>query len=279
MTKNSEAPFPFFLWGLVIVSSLAFFSSCTSTKPIPYFRGTIDTNIIQKLNVPEQVVQSGDILTITIYSDNPEATAIYNQAGNTVPIASTASGSAISKPITMQNAPSGTPTYLVDKDGYIFMHAIGRINVHGMTLNQISAKVTQEIKKLNVLINPYSVVRFSSFKITVLGEVKSPGVFAVPGEKVSVFEAIGMAGDITDFGVKDRVIIIREVDGSRVYKSVDLLSQAGLASSDYYLMQNDVILVQSDGKKPTARDTQRFQYITAAAAVASTIAIFITIFK
>ena len=279
MTKSSAYPLPLYIWILAIFPTFFFCSSCSSTKPIPYFKGTIDTGMIQKLAIPEQVVQPGDILSITIYSDNPEATAIFNQAGSTVPMSTASTSSAISKSVSTQNTSPGTPTYLVDKDGFIYLHAIGRINVKGMALTEISDKVVLAINKLGVLTNPYCVARFSNFKITVLGEVRSPGLYSIPGEKASLFEAIGLAGDITEFGLKDRVLIIREEDGNRVFKTVDLLNQSSLASMDFYLRQNDVVLVQSDGKKPTARDLQRFQYITAAAAIASTIAIFITIFK
>lgn len=279
MTKSSAYPLPLYIWILAIFPTFFFCSSCSSTKPIPYFKGTIDTNVVQKLDIPEQIVQPGDILSITIYSDNPEATAIFNQAGSTVPVSAPAANAAISKSISTQNAAPGTPTYLVDKEGFVFLHGIGKVNVRGLSLAQISDKIIAEIRKLGVLTNPYCVARFSNFKITVLGEVRSPGLYSVPGEKASLFEALGLAGDITEYGIKDRVLIIREEDGKRIFRTVDLLDQGSLLSTDYYLRQNDVIVVQSDGKKPTTRDMQRIQYITAGAAIASTIAIFITIFK
>jgi polysaccharide export outer membrane protein len=104
-------------------------------------------------------------------------------------------------------------------------------------------------------------------------------VFTLAGEKTSVLEAMGMAGDITDYGQKDRVTLIREVDGQRMFYKINLLDPQVMNSPQFYLRQNDVLLVQADKKKPTARDIQTLSYITVGATVVSSLAIFITLFK
>jgi polysaccharide export outer membrane protein len=123
------------------------------------------------------------------------------------------------------------------------------------------------------------VVRFNNFKVTVLGEVRSPGVFTVPGEQASVLEALGLAGDISEYGKKDKVMLIRESQGKRTYAILDLLDPAVFSSPNFYLRQNDVLVVEPDSRKPTAADIQTLQYITVAASVVSSIAILITLFR
>ena len=112
-----------------------------------------------------------------------------------------------------------------------------------------------------------------------LGEVRTPGVFNIPTERANVFEAIGLAGDISDYGLKDKVILVREDMGKRVYKQLDLTDPQVFNSPDFFLRQNDLIVVQSDTRKPTAVDQRNLTLITVAASLISTVAIFISIFK
>lgn len=253
-------------------------SGCFGSKPVSYFEnGVLDTARAEKVVIPEQTIQKGDILNIIIYSDNPEATAIYNQAGGSQVVSSIATSSAKSgSSAGTANAGGG---YLVDGDGNIILHAIGSIHAEGKTKSQLSNEIIERLNKLGVLSHPYCVIRFSNFKISVLGEVRSPGVFTLTGEKTSILEAMGMAGDITDYGQKDRVTLIREVDGQRTFHNINLLDPQVMNSPQYYLRQNDVLLVQADKKKPTARDVQTLTYITVGATVVSSLAIFITLFK
>lgn len=265
-----------FTFLLVLSVALA---SCFGSKPVSYFNGNLDTTKVDLVNIPDQIIQKGDLLSITIYSDNPEATAIYNQAGGTPAPAPATAG--VSRSITTNiagnsNASSG---YLVDNQGNIRMHQLGVIKAEGLTKEKLSAYITDQLNTLGVLQNPYCVIRHSNFKVTVLGEVKSPGVFTLPGEKASILEALGLAGDINDYGLKGKVILIRESEGKRTYSEVNLLDPATLQAEFFYLRQNDVILVQADKRKPTALDLQTLQYITVGATIVSSIAILLTLFK
>lgn len=253
------------------------FASCAGSKPVPYFSGgVIDTTQLQSFTIPEQRIQKGDILTITILSDNPEATAIYNQAGGAV----SAGKTNVAGEKGLGGAPVTAPNgYLVDNNGNIRLHAIGLLQVEGLTRLELENLIMSKITQLGVLSNPYCLIRFSNFKITILGEVKSPGVFTIPTEKASVLEAIGMAGDFTDYGLKDQVLLIRETSGKRAYININLTDPNIFTSPNFYLQQNDVLVVKPDTKKPTASDQLRLQYITLGLAVVSTAAIVITLFQ
>ena len=281
MSPIRQSPRALVPWGplfaLCLVVVVMAFTSCLSSKPVPYFMGELDTTKLNNVVIPEQLIQRGDILGITIFSDNPEATAIYNQASVSMgtpatlqPVKGVASGVQTSSP---------TGGYVVDRNGEIQMHALGKIRVEGMTKEQLTALINTRIADLGVLSHPYCVVRLNNFKITVLGEVRAPGVFTVPGEKASVLEALGLAGDVTDYGRKDKVMLIREDQGKRSYTTLNLLDPGIFTSPYFYLRQNDLLVVSPDSKKPTATDIQTLQYITVGATVVSSLAILISLFK
>jgi polysaccharide export outer membrane protein len=257
----------------LLVASL---SSCFGSRPVTYFNGQIDSAASNGVVIPDQQIQVGDILNITIFSDNADATAIYNQAGSA---AGSAGSASITKSLSTGPAASGGSSYLVDNDGNIRMHAIGVLHVAGLTKKDLTEQITQRLNGLQVLTNPYAVIRFNNFKITVLGEVRSPGVYTLPGEKASVLEVLGLAGDITDYGLKDKVMLIRENQSKRTFQTINLLDPAVFNSPNFYLRQNDVLVVQADRRKPTAFDQQSLQYILVGATVVSSIAIIISIFR
>jgi polysaccharide export outer membrane protein len=183
--------------------------------------------------------------------------------------------------IGMNSAPSSSVPngYLVDNNGNIRMHAIGQLHAEGLTKHELENTITSKLIQLGVLSNPYCIVRLSNFRITILGEVKSPGVFSIPTEKASILEAIGMAGDFTDFGLKDQVLLIREEGGQRSYKNVNLADPAIFTSANFYLQQNDVLVIKANPKKPTALDQRTLQYISLGLAAVSTAAIIISLLR
>jgi len=265
---------PCLRFAVILLSIVLGFSACFSSKPVPYFQGGLDTTQLQNVNIPDQLIQKGDILNIVIYSDNAEATAIFNQAAGAgaAPSAQGAKGNATT-------VPAGTGGYLVDNNGNIRLHAIGVLPVEGLTRQQLEELITQKLVQLGVLSNPYCVIRFNNFKIIVLGEVGSPGVYTIPTEKASVLEALGMAGDITMYGRKDMVMLIRENQGKRTYYNLNLTDPTIFSSPNFYLRQNDVLVVQADSKKSTPADQQTMMYITLGLTVVSTAAILITLFR
>ena len=251
----------------------AWLFSCNTSKPLQYFEAGVDTSQLDQIHVPDPVIKRGDLLSIMIYSDNPEATAIYNQASGTSNSMSAGTGMTIGAPSPTTTAPG----YMVDVNGNIRLHEIGTMQVEGLTKEQLSDQIVEKLKKIEVLKNPYCIIRFLNFKITVLGEVKNQGVFTLPGEKASIFEALGLAGDITSYGRKDNVILIREAAGKRSYAKLDISKQDVITSPYFYLQQNDVIIVAADKKKTTPADEQTLRYITVGATVVSSIAILLTL--
>lgn len=240
-------------------------------KDLLYLKnGNIDT--LPNLSVPikESKIQKDDILSIVVYSDNPDATALYNQGG-------IGSGA---RTTTDATTASKTTGYLVDQTGKINFYGVGRIEVAGMTRLQLMDTLTQRL--MPFLSNPYVDVRFLNARVTVLGEVQRPGVFNMPAEKISVLELIGMAGDITIYGRKDDVLIIREQNGKREFGHLDLRKTDIFQSPYFYLQQNDMVVISPSSKKPTATEQEnlrRLTMVTSLATLASTLAILISIFK
>jgi polysaccharide biosynthesis/export protein len=274
-TRNFKPAIPAFCIAIVLIGMVTGFSSCLTSRPVPYFQGGLDTTQYQDVRIPDQRIQKGDILSIVIYSDNAEATAIFNQAAG--------GGTVVASPQGVKgNAPTvagNTTGYLVDNNGNIRLHAIGVLPVEGLTRQQLEELVTQKLTSLGVLTNPYCIIRYNNFKIIVLGEVASPGVFTIPTEKASVLEALGMAGDITMYGKKDQVMLIREIEGKRTYYNLNLTDPSIFSSPNFYLRQNDVLVVQADKRKTTPADQQTMQFITLGLAAVSTVAILVNIFK
>jgi polysaccharide export outer membrane protein len=249
-------------WAVLAIAVAMTGISCFMSKPVPYFKGEADERIMQEVVIPEQLIQKGDILSITVYSDNPQATTIFNQAGG---VSVSGSGTTMANmPGRMANMPTGTAAagYLVDGEGCIRMHAIGRVKVEGLTRAQAQELISGKLAAQDLLKNPYCVVRNTNFKITVLGEVANPGVFIVPSEKASVLDALGLAGDFTNYGRKDKVMLVREESGKRTFFNLDLTDSKMFSSPNFYLRQNDVLIVRADDKKPTASDQQTMQLVT-----------------
>ncbi|PZR11677.1 MAG: sugar transporter [Flavobacterium psychrophilum] len=250
-------------------------SSCGNVKNLQYIQGTFDTAKLSKVQFIDPVIQTGDLLGITLYSDDAKATAAVIAQPATAEIDASESrplgtGSATTK------AASG---YLVSQDGFIQLYKIGRIKAAGMTKKQLADSLSNRYVILDLLKNPFVEVRFLNYKVTLIGEVSRPGTYSFPTEKISIFEAIGLAGDITVFGKRNNVKIIREVNGVRQFAELDLSKPDVFASPYYYLQQNDMVIVDVEKNKGAVNDQVTVRNITVAASVLATIAIFINIFK
>ena len=256
----------------VLLAILLLQTSCKITRPVPYFGGGIDSLPPTDFVVPEQVIQRGDVMSITFYSDNPQATQIFNQASgaalNTTPISSR---------LMTSEAAGASGGYLVDTEGNIRLHSIGKIKAAGLTKKQLETTLLDRIRELGVLTNPYCVIRFSNFRVTVLGEVKAPGVYQLPSEKASILEALGLAGDITVYGRKDDVMVVREMDGKRTYAKLDLTRKDIFTSPYFFIRQNDVIVVTPDEGQPTARDLEVQRKVTILVSIVSMLVLASTV--
>jgi polysaccharide export outer membrane protein len=168
--------------------------------------------------------------------------------------------------------------YLVDVNGNIEMPRIGSIKVEGLKKGEVETIIKSRLQQ--ELTNPGVIVRFLNFRITMLGELGSPGVLNIPTERLTVLEAIGMAGGVTEFGTIKNVKILREVNGERQLGILDLTSKEIFSSPYYQLQQNDVVLVDQTRYKLRQTEQQRVtQQIGFATGIISTVALLIAIFN
>ncbi len=222
----------FFLLAFLLIIQI---SSCTvSQQSTTYFSGSGDTTLILKTDDVEPIIQKNDILSIYISSLNPEASAVFNAPNLLATSSSTTSGS------------SSAGGYLVNTDGNIQLPILGTIKASGITKKQLKADITNLILDKKLLIDPIITIRHLNYEVTIIGEVGKPIVINVPNEKISLLKALGIAGDITVYGKKDNVMLVREVEGKRKVKRIDLNDKSFLSSNYYYLQPNDIVYVEAN---------------------------------
>lgn len=192
------------------------------------------------------VVKVDDILNIVIQTLDPTANQILNQ-GN-LPMNS----GAISTSGNQQSVVSG---YLVGKDGSIRMPYVGNVYVKGYTTSQLRDTITSKIAFY--FKDPVVTVRFANFKVSVLGEVNNPSSFLIPNEKPTLIDAIGMAGDLTIYGRRDNIMLIRDNEGQKEITRINLDSSKSISSPYFYLRPNDVLYVEASASKVQSTDAYR----------------------
>jgi polysaccharide export outer membrane protein len=225
----------------IAVAAPTFIASCVSTRTATYFNGVEDGTITTKIPVPESIIHKNDLLSITVTSLNQTATEIFNNPNTT---GGTANGNL-----------SG---YLVNSEGAIQFPLLGNIKAEGLSKEELGKNITKKIVELDLLKSPIVSIRLLTFKVTVLGEVKNPTVIPVPSEKISLLEAIGLAGDLTLYAKRENVLVIREEDGQKVVKRLNLNSDELLKSPYYYLKSDDVVYVEPNkaGVASAGRNSQ-----------------------
>lgn len=237
------------------------FSSCGSQKPLGYVEDFTDTSGKVQVKYPEPLIQKDDILSIVVYSDATDGgatDAMYNLA----------------------NAGTGTPStqgFLVDIDGNIQYPRLGKIKAVGLTKAQLAEEIRKKLT--GPLSNPSVLVRLLNFKITMLGEVSRAGPISIPSEKITILEAIGLAGDINIYGKKEDVVILRPTDSTIEHGTIDLSSKELFNSPYYFLRQNDVVLVNPNKNKARLSDQVFNQRLGIAFSIINTIALLYNIFQ
>jgi polysaccharide export outer membrane protein len=222
-----------------IVSFMILFSiSCTSTKKTVYFYNVQDTTFLQHGREVQTPIQENDILSITISSLNFEASAIFNPTYNSNIRSTTVTGT--------NTEPGG---YLVSADGTIQLPVLGSIKAAGLTKKELKDNITNMILSKKLLVDPLVEIRFLNFEVTVIGEVAHPTVITVPSEKISLIKAIGLAGDLTIYGKRDNILLIRDENGIKKTRHINLNSSNFFNSPYYYLQPNDVVYVEPNKAK------------------------------
>ncbi len=214
---------------------LLYCTSCTTPSKIAYFESAKDTTYRSAVGAIEAPIQKNDILNIFISSLSKTASADFNSTDN------------------------GVKGYLVNSDGNIQMPMLGNVPAEGLTKKQLKENITKTILSKKLLIDPIVEIRHLNFEVTVLGEVGHPTVINVPSEQISLVKAIGLAGDLTIYGKRDNILLIREEDGKRITRHININSVDFLNSPYYYLKPNDLIYVEPN--KTKIATTNRSQQI------------------
>jgi polysaccharide export outer membrane protein len=209
--------------------------SCNTQKYV-YLDNIGDAEIARTVDNLEPTIQKNDLLNISITSPNPTASQIFN----------------LPNPSTSQAA-----GYLVNQDGNIEFPMLGTVKAAGLTKKQLKESMTQKIVQAQLLLDPMVLVRYLNYKVTVLGEVAKPTVINVSDERISLLEALGLAGDMTIYARRDNVLVIREMEGKRITKRINLNSRELFTSPYYYLKSNDVVYVEPGKAKAATASATR----------------------
>lgn len=230
---------------------LIMLTGCEAYKNITYVQQAGQNAIYSdsiKSNSPDPSLKVGDLLIITVNATTPEAAIPFNlplvPGGENMNSYSIGSGTnGISGSQSLQN-------YLIDTNGDIVFPVVGKIHVLGMTKNDLVSYIKTKIYPYYIKEDPIITIRYANYKISILGDVNAPGVKEIKNERINIFEAIAMAGDMTIFGQRNNVLLIREsVNGKRESIRLDLRDKKLIDSPYYYLQQNDVLYVQPNGAK------------------------------
>lgn len=239
-------------------------ASCNSakklTKDMTYFNEGIDTAATREMASYEPRIQKGDQLSIKIFSANEKINELYNINNTT--------GSSV--------AGQSSGGYLVDESGDIRLPVIGKVQAAGLTKKELEERITSMVRP-QLQEEPLVTVNIINYKITVLGEVKSPGPYVIPNERVTILDAIGMAGDLTDFSRRDSIMVIREKDGQRTFGNINLTKGDVFNSPYYFLNQNDVVYVKPSNRKAINTDQGSFRRVTQYLSILSAIGVIVSL--
>jgi len=254
----------------LLIVTITLLSACVSNKKIAYFQDIQAVNqakLESAISFTEPVIQPDDILSVNIFTLNPQNGAVINQVASTPALGGNSNNSIASQ----------STGFLVDKNGEIELSLIGKVKVAGLTTYNARELIRE--KAGDFYKQPNVQLRFANFKVSVLGEVNSPSAYTLPNEKVTILDVLSLAGDLTIYGRRDNVLIVRENNGKKEFARLDLNSSQIFNSPYYYLRQNDVIYVEPNKRKVSASNSAQIQTIGVIASVISVIVLAISSFK
>ena len=231
--------------GIFILGALLL-ASCATNKRAAYIQ-QVQTDIPTAIEQDYQIrIKPLDRLTVTINSKDPELAAPFNAAS---------SYNSLNGLSTYSSSSNGNLQILtVDKEGKIQLPIIGEIDCDGLTRNELAKKIENTIRENGMVHDPIVIIQFADVKFSVLGEVARPGQFSITKDRISLFDALAMAGDLTIYGQRENVALIREENGMRTVHYFDLKNPDILASPYFYLQQDDVVYVTPNKYKAQAGD-------------------------
>ncbi len=213
---------PIFKFSFVL--SILLSTSCVTKKDVVYFQNVKDFETMVDTDSFEAKLKVGDIVSIFVSTLNPEVAAPYN------PVLPGGVGQSVD--------------YLIDIEGNIDFPVLGKIKLLGLTTEEAKQLLKTKFEDGQLLKDPVIIIRILNFRITIAGAVNGPGVFPVTGERISILEALGLAGDLSINGRRDNILVVRDFNGSKTYTRIDLTSKEVFNSPVYYLTQNDYVYVE-----------------------------------
>lgn len=213
---------------------LILLQSCGSRKDIAYLQDVDNNKNTDNKYSYEPLLKNDDLLSIIVSADDPEITYPFN-----IP--------QIQGNYKVSNDQDGIKTYLIDSYGFIEYPVIGKIQLAGLTRKEAIEKLTEKVKQY--ITNPTINLRILNYKISVLGEVKSPGNYPLESERITLLEALSKAGDLTIYGRRNNILVIREKNGIKSFNRIDITKSDFINSEYYFLTQNDVIVVEQNKTK------------------------------
>jgi polysaccharide export outer membrane protein len=234
---------------ILLYSILLLFVSCKSYEKVIYMQqsGTrVSGDSAKSVSIPDPVIKSGDVLIITVNTNTPEAAMPFNlpliPSGVSSQTYNLGGGANVSYGLSMQN-------YLVDSEGNLNYPVIGKIKAAGMTKQALVNRIKEEIYPKYIKEEPIILLRYANFRVSVLGEVFRPGTFTIDNEKISILEALALAGDMTIYGNRSQVLLIREKGTGRETVRIDIRDKYLTNSPYFFLQQGDVLYVEPNGPK------------------------------
>ena len=279
-TTVSENKFTNFLFTIImntkilnylLLCTTTLLMACSAPKEILYLQ---DISLIKEESINknyEVIIHKDDLLAIIVNSKDPELALPFN-----MPL--------ISYQIGSQNVGQQRLVgYLVNQDGNIDFPILGEIHVEGLTRMQVTELIKKRLISEELIKDPIVTVQFLNFKVSVIGEVGRPGTFDISGDRITLLEALSMAGDLTIYGRRDRVAVIREKDGKRSILYHDLRSSDIFQSPCYYLQQNDIVYVEPNkaktGQSRINSNNSVGVWLSGVSVLASITSLLVTMFK
>lgn len=255
----------------LLLCLIVLLASCSAPKEVLYLQ---DIATVKEENIDknyEVIIHKDDLLAILVNSKDPELALPFNMPVVTYQIGGQTS---------VQQRLLG---YLVDQNGDIDFPILGKIHVEGLTRMQVTESIKQKLMEEDLIKDPIVTVQFLNFKVSVMGEVARPGTFDISGDRITLLEALSMAGDLTIYGRRDRVAVIREKDGKRRITYHDLRSSDIFQSPCYYLQQNDIVYVEPNkaktGQSRINSNNSVGVWLSAVSVLASITSLLVTMFK
>lgn len=247
---------------LLAVVAAVVSTSCSTPTEIAYVADAARDSAIAITGQFTKGIQANDLLSIYVESETPAVTIPFNQETNKI---------AVAEGQVMNPGTSAVSGYLVNNDGDITFPVLGKLHVLGLTHDELASMIEHRLVSEGHINDAVVTVKLMNFTVSVLGDVAKPGQIRASGERLTIFEALSMVGDLTIYGQRHNVTVIREENGQRIIGEIDLSSKDVFNSPFYYLHQNDVVYVEPNMKKKrqAERDPMTLTYISSAVSIIS----------